>query len=55
MEKGKYFGVPKPEPPKFECPKAVTLPNETRRFSLGDGTFSRTTDSFVNGDECSGE
>lgn len=53
-----YFGVPNPAPPKFEvegCPKVVTLPNETRRFSLGEGMGSRVTCSFARGEDRSGE
>jgi hypothetical protein len=37
------------------CPKVVTLPNETRLFSFGEGIGSRTTFSLANGDDRSGE
>ena len=55
---GRYFGVPNPAPPKFEvegCPNVVTLPNETRLFSFGEGFGSRATASLANGDDRSGE
>lgn len=53
-----YFGVPNPAPPKFAVegvPKVLTLPNETRLFSLGEGIASRVTDSLASGDDRSGE
>ena len=37
------------------CPNVVTLPNETRLFSFGEGIASRPTESFASGDERSGE
>ena len=55
---GRYFGVPNPAPPKFEvdgCPNVVTLPNETRLFSFGEGFGSRAIASLANGDDRSGE
>ena len=56
---GGYFGVPNPAPPKFEvegCPNVVTLPNDTRLFSLGEGMGSRMTCSpFAKGEDRSGE
>lgn len=55
---GHYFGVPNPAPPKLDvggCPNVVTLPNETRLFSFGEGFGSRTTASLAKGDDRSGE
>lgn len=55
---GRYFGVPNPAPPKFEvegCPNVVTLPNETRLFSFGEGFGSRVTGSLAKGEDRSGE